>query len=115
MGAAASCGLGTDNVVQIEVDNLGKMRVDKLEAAILATKAKGHVPFFVNCTCGTTVVGAFDPINPIADLCQKYGMWLHIDVSPASSSNMLQLIVETAISDRRGLARARLSICLTFL
>ena len=81
MGAAASCGLGTDNVIQIDTDDMGRMRVDKLEEAVLATKAKGHVPFFVNCTCGTTVVGAFDPVNPIADLCQKYGMWLHIDVS----------------------------------
>ncbi|XP_022662086.1 glutamate decarboxylase-like isoform X2 [Varroa jacobsoni] len=81
MGAAASCGLGTDNVIQIGTDSMGRMRVDKLEEAVLATKAKGHVPFFVNCTCGTTVVGAFDPINPIADLCQKYGMWLHIDAA----------------------------------
>lgn len=25
--------------------------------------------------------GAFDPINEIADICEKYGCWLHIDVS----------------------------------
>ncbi|XP_018495181.1 glutamate decarboxylase [Galendromus occidentalis] len=81
MGAAASCGLGTDNVIQIDVDEIGRMRVDKLEEAVLATKARGQVPFFVNCTCGTTVVGAFDPIIPIAELCQKYGIWLHIDAA----------------------------------
>ena len=43
-------------------------------------REKGLSPFFVNCTSGTTVYGAFDPINAIADVCEKFGLWLHIDV-----------------------------------
>lgn len=42
---------------------------------------QGYVPFFVSATAGTTVYGAFDPINEIADICEKYNMWLHVDVS----------------------------------
>jgi hypothetical protein len=53
----------------------------ELERLILERKAQGHVPFFVNATAGTTVLGAFDPIDPIADICQKYKLWLHVDVS----------------------------------
>jgi glutamate decarboxylase len=53
----------------------------ELERLILERKAKGHIPFFVNATAGTTVLGAFDPIEPIADICQKYKLWLHVDVS----------------------------------
>ena len=30
-------------------------------------------------TEGTTVFGAFDPINALADVCAKYGLWLHVD------------------------------------
>lgn len=41
---------------------------------------QGCVPMFVNATAGTTVYGAFDPINEIADICEKYNMWLHVDV-----------------------------------
>lgn len=33
----------------------------------------------VNVTAGTTVLGAYDPIEPIADICEKYGLWLHVD------------------------------------
>lgn len=30
---------------------------------------------------GTTVRGAFDPINEIADICKKHNIWLHIDAA----------------------------------
>lgn len=43
--------------------------------------AQGAVPFMVNATAGTTVLGAFDPIQEIADICEKYKLWLHVDVS----------------------------------
>lgn len=41
------------------------------------------VPFFVNATAGTTVQGAFDPLNRIADISERNGMWMHVDVSEA--------------------------------
>lgn len=59
----------------------GRMIPSELEKAIVARKSKGHIPFFVSVTSGTTVLGSFDPINDIADISEKYGMWLHVDVS----------------------------------
>ena len=38
----------------------------ELEKMILRDKKEGHLPFFVNCTTGTTVYGAYDPIEEIA-------------------------------------------------
>jgi len=35
----------------------------------------------VMATSGTTVLGAFDPLNEIADVCEKYAIWMHVDVS----------------------------------
>ena len=54
---------------------------EELEKLIVRHKSEGHLPFFVNCTTGTTVYGAFDPINPIADICERHHIWLHIDVN----------------------------------
>lgn len=53
---------------------------EELEKEIILRKEKGHVPFFVNATAGTTVVGAIDPLDKIADICQKHQLWLHVDV-----------------------------------
>jgi len=80
-GGASAVGLGTENCVQVKCDSKGRMIPEELEKLILRHKSEGHLPFFVNCTTGTTVYGAFDPINPIADICEKHHIWLHIDAA----------------------------------
>lgn len=78
---ASVCGLGTDNCIMVQSDAAGRMIPSELERHVIEAKGKGQIPFFVCATAGTTVIGAFDPIDAIADVAQKYGMWLHIDVS----------------------------------
>ena len=65
------------------MDEKGRMDPKHLEKLVKEDKKKGYHPFFVNCTSGTTVYGAFDPINEIADVCEKHNIWMHIDVSIA--------------------------------
>ncbi|OXB77974.1 UNVERIFIED_CONTAM: hypothetical protein H355_009545 [Colinus virginianus] len=79
--AGAALGFGTDNVVLIKCNERGKIIPADLEAKILEAKQKGYVPLFVNATAGTTVYGAFDPIQEIADICEKYNLWLHVDAA----------------------------------
>ena len=31
-------------------------------------------------TTGSTVLGSCDDLNAIADVCEKYGIWMHVDV-----------------------------------
>lgn len=57
------------------------MDTGHLEKAIQETGVKGHVPLVVVGTAGTTVLGAFDPLDKIADVCRKYNVWFHVDVS----------------------------------
>lgn len=72
-------GIGIDNCIKIPCDKVGKMLVPELEKEIIKAKNEGGLPFFVVATAGTTVLGAFDPFHGIADVCQKHGLWLHID------------------------------------
>lgn len=50
---------------------------------------QGLVPFYVSTTAGTTVYGAFDPFTDIANICEKYNLWMHVDVFTWSLSLIL--------------------------
>ena len=76
---ASFAGIGRDNIRYIASDAEGKMIPSKLEEQIQKDIKDGLVPTYVNATAGTTVLGAFDPIHEIADITEKYGIWLHVD------------------------------------
>lgn len=76
---ASFAGMGRANVRYIESDSKGLMMPTKLEEQIQKDIRDGCIPTFVNATAGTTVLGAFDPINAIATITEKYHIWLHVD------------------------------------
>lgn len=78
---ASVCGLGTDYCIMVPSDERGRLIPTELERLVKEQRARGNIPFFVNATSGTTVLGAFDPISEIADICDKYKLWLHIDAA----------------------------------
>ena len=82
--AAALLGIGSDAVIPVETDPGGAMRPDALATAIERTE--GRHPLAVVATSGTTVTGAFDPIHPIADLCEAHDLWLHVDGAYGASA-----------------------------
>nr|XP_055045198.1 cysteine sulfinic acid decarboxylase isoform X2 [Misgurnus anguillicaudatus] len=81
MKAAAFLGIGTENVFVVKADERGSMIPEDLEAKIVLAKSQDAVPFFVNATAGTTVQGAFDPLNRIADISKRNGIWMHVDAA----------------------------------
>ncbi len=76
---AAFSGIGRDNVRYIPTDKEGKVDPSHLEEMIEQDIAEGGTPIMVNLTAGTTVLGAFDPIRSVSEICKKYNMWLHVD------------------------------------
>ncbi len=76
---ASFAGIGKRNIRYIQADSDGKMIPEKLEEQIIEDISNGFIPTYVNVTAGTTVLGAFDPINKIADITEKYKIWLHVD------------------------------------
>ncbi|XP_059141760.1 glutamate decarboxylase 1-like [Physella acuta] len=79
--AAAMLGLGTNNVIYIRCLDNGKMDVSDLKSKLVNAVMSGCVVVMVNATCGTTVLGAFDPVDEIADVCEEYHVWLHVDAA----------------------------------
>ena len=72
-------GIGTDNVIKVKCDEDGRMCSDSLRAKIIESREQESFPICVVSTIGTTVLGAIDPINGIADVCIELGVWHHVD------------------------------------
>lgn len=76
---ASFAGMGRNNIRYIKADTKGRMIPEELEKQIIKDLSDGFIPTYVNSTAGTTVLGAFDPIDEIANITEKYNVWLHVD------------------------------------
>ncbi|CAF1308697.1 unnamed protein product [Didymodactylos carnosus] len=77
--AAQILGIGTRNVVIIPANQNHQIDLEKLEQAIRSDKEAGAIPMCVLGTAGTVGTGSIDDLNGIADLCEKYSLWFHVD------------------------------------
>jgi len=57
-----------------------------LETIIQQDINNQYIPFFCVSTSGTTSSGAFDPLEFIGKVCEKYNIWLHVDSAWAGSA-----------------------------
>src|SRR5712691_1775576 len=72
-------GVGQAGLRKIDVDAQFRMDVGQLEQAIREDIAEGWQPFAVVATVGTTSTTSVDPVPQIADICERNGLWLHVD------------------------------------
>jgi aromatic-L-amino-acid decarboxylase len=77
--AAKLAGVMPDRVRAIPSDERFRLRVDLLGDAIEADRRAGLTPFAVVSSAGTTNTGAVDPLEAIADVCAREGLWHHVD------------------------------------
>jgi L-2,4-diaminobutyrate decarboxylase len=97
--AAAIVGLGADQVLKAPVDGRRRLDPQRLEEVI---DRSGLDVFCVVASSCTTSTGAFDPIEPIAELCGRRGYWLHVDAAHGGGL----LLSERHRSLLRGIERA---------
>jgi len=79
--AARLCGLGTDSVREVPVDDLLRMDVNALSLRVDEDKAAGVAPFLIVATAGTTGAGTTDPLASLADYAARERLWLHVDAA----------------------------------
>ena len=72
-------GLGSSNLRKIKTDDTGRMIPEELAMAIEQSLKMGKKPFFIGATAGTTVKGAFDPLDEIASIARQHDLWFHVD------------------------------------
>jgi len=77
--AVEAIGLGAASVRRLALDEARRLRPADLDAAIARDRADGVVPVAVVANGGTTLTGAVDPIAATADVCERHGVWLHVD------------------------------------
>jgi glutamate/tyrosine decarboxylase-like PLP-dependent enzyme len=63
----------------VATDDSYRMSVEALEQALEEDRRNGIRAWLVVASAGTVDTGAIDPIPEIADLCARYGAWLHVD------------------------------------
>ncbi|MFN8620579.1 MAG: pyridoxal-dependent decarboxylase [Chloroflexota bacterium] len=81
--AAMTLGIGRAGVRRIATDGALAMDVAALEAAIAEDRAAGWRPAAIVATIGTTSSTAIDPVDAIADVAAREGLWLHVDAAYA--------------------------------
>ncbi len=105
--SAGILGIGTNQVVRVGLDARRRMCSKALETELESLRSRSiPVMAVVACACATPI-GAFDPLEEIADLCERYGVWFHVDAAHGAAA---------AFSDKyrhlvRGLERADSLIC----
>ena len=72
-------GLGSAALRAIPIDSRRRMDVAELRRRIKDDHAAGVVPMAVVATAGTTLTGAVDPLDQVAEVCEDSGAWMHVD------------------------------------
>jgi aromatic-L-amino-acid decarboxylase len=77
--AAEAAGIGSDFVRRLPIDERRRLVAGELDRAIAKDLDAGIVPVCVVANGGTTLTGAVDDLAAVADVAERYGVWLHVD------------------------------------
>jgi len=87
--AAIVLGLGQQGIRKIPSDEAFRMDAHALENAVTSDLDAGIKPVCVTATIGTTSTTSVDPVKQIAEVCSKYGIWLHVDAAYGGAAAIL--------------------------
>jgi L-2,4-diaminobutyrate decarboxylase len=100
--AVAQLGFGTRSLISVpSIEH--RMDTQGLRDRLDTAERGGRCVIAVVATAGSTSTGSFDDLEAIGELCERRGIWLHVDGAHGASA-----LFSAAHSYRlRGLARAR--------
>src|SRR5206468_6006803 len=74
-------GFGSSSIRSIPTTDDYQMDVPALDTAIARDVADGVRPIAVVATAGTTNTGAIDDLAAIRGICDRHGVWMHVDAA----------------------------------
>jgi aromatic-L-amino-acid decarboxylase len=87
--AALLAGFGRDQLRFVGTDAEHALRLDLLEQAVRDDLAAGRRPCALVATTGTTATTALDPVDGMAEVAARHGLWLHVDAALAGTAMVL--------------------------
>jgi L-2,4-diaminobutyrate decarboxylase len=84
--AVAILGLGEQALIELEVDELERIRVERLPDALERARAAGRRPMALAAASCATATGLYDDLQGIGAFCERHGIWLHVDGAHGASA-----------------------------
>lgn len=86
--SAGIIGIGSGNVVRVGLDQRRRMDPNQLDETLSQFRQNGTpIVAVVACACATPI-GAFDPLDQIADVCRRHEIWLHVDAAHGGAASL---------------------------
>jgi L-2,4-diaminobutyrate decarboxylase len=99
---AGELGLGLRSIVAVKSDGF-RMNPAALRETLAAARRDDRKVLAVVATAGSTPTGSFDDLSAIADACDEFGAWFHVDAAHGGSA-----LLSGKHRDRlKGIERAR--------
>ncbi len=83
--AAGILGIGESQIVRLPLADDRRICVRQARQALAAADRRGLRVFCLVASAGSTAVGAFDPLDDLADLAEEHDCWLHVDGAHGAS------------------------------
>jgi aromatic-L-amino-acid/L-tryptophan decarboxylase len=81
-------GFPADTLVILPSDDDFRLRAAPVAEAIERDLAAGRTPFAVSAVVGSTNTGSIDAVGELADLAERFGLWLHVDAAYGGAARL---------------------------
>ncbi len=78
-------GFNKQQIIKLPINSKRQVDTQRVQPILEIAKQDGFKVFCIVANAGTTAVGAFDPINELAEIAKKNDCWLHIDGAHGAS------------------------------
>ncbi|HJQ81124.1 MAG TPA: pyridoxal-dependent decarboxylase [Lacipirellulaceae bacterium] len=79
--SAGILGIGTNQIITAALDGRRRMDANRLDETLAGLRGRGVPIIAVSSAACATPIGAFDPLDQIAEVCRRHSVWLHVDAA----------------------------------